>query len=91
MVTLIGSAIIAVGALLGIYLSGRASLRQAHRQAMASQYEEIVQVLWDQLHPARGRKAMTEEDLAARLFKVTKTLVVWGSDGSVRAWRDYRR
>lgn len=89
MLTLIGSTIIAIGALAGIYYSNRASLRQAQRQAVAPKYADVLQLVWDMTNSTqKGR--LKERDIAERYFSISQTLIVWGSDRSVCAWRDWR-
>lgn len=90
MLALAGSAIIAIGALLGIYFSNQASLRQAQRQVVAPKYAEILQVIWDVANPPK-EGPLTESAIAERYFTITRTLAVWGSDRSVCAWRDWRK
>jgi hypothetical protein len=66
-----------------------ATLRQSRQEAMAPSYAEILQVIWDVTNPPRGGQVKSDE-VAKRMFKITQTLAVWGSDRSVCAWRDWR-
>jgi len=72
-------------------LEGRASITQELRAKKTPIYENIISTLYRvQFAEKLGEEPLSEKELIKFFADITEKLTIWGSDGVIRAFSDFR-